>query len=409
MIKAGLSAAFLYAISPLVIQYSRSSWNPNLMPFFSTLVLYSAYKGIQQNKWQLFLVSGILLGIAVQLHYLSVFLGVILFLFLLLANMLAKEKSMIVRNFFKQCLSAVAGFLIGFSPFLAFEIKHGFPNILTIINFVIFQDPKAPDLTYDTFPQIISDVFFRVYGRLVAYFPPNEHFYRYAKEAITLWRYGVLLLGIFATAFIFYKLFKSFRQDRNYLKYLLFSIWIGFGIVLFGIYKKPIYDYYFGFMFPVPFLLVGNLLSRLFELKFPFKIISVLIFIVLVYLNWLGYPFRQIGNNQYRQVRAASEFILEKANGRPFNFALITGGNSDHAYRYIFEVNGKPPTIILNPEIDPKRKSVTGQLFIICEEIPCSPEGNSLWEVAGFGRAQIKDEWNVSVLKVYKLVHYKGE
>src|SRR3989344_3226639 len=31
---AGLIAAFLYAISPIVIVYSRSSWNPNPMPFF---------------------------------------------------------------------------------------------------------------------------------------------------------------------------------------------------------------------------------------------------------------------------------------------------------------------------------------------------------------------------------------
>jgi len=33
----GLIASGLYAISPLVVIYSRSSWNPNLMPFFSLL------------------------------------------------------------------------------------------------------------------------------------------------------------------------------------------------------------------------------------------------------------------------------------------------------------------------------------------------------------------------------------
>ncbi len=31
----GISAAALYALSPLVISYSRSSWNPNIVPFFS--------------------------------------------------------------------------------------------------------------------------------------------------------------------------------------------------------------------------------------------------------------------------------------------------------------------------------------------------------------------------------------
>jgi len=59
--------------------------------------------------------------------------------------------------------------------------------------------------------------------------------------------------------------------------------------------------------------------------------------------------------------------------------------------------------------IDPQRKSVTDQLFVVCEDPNCQPLGASLWEVAGFGRAEIADEWPVSVLKVYKLVHYPGK
>src|SRR5690242_16861095 len=38
--KAALFASALYTVSPLVIAYSRSSWNPNPMPFFSLLMLY---------------------------------------------------------------------------------------------------------------------------------------------------------------------------------------------------------------------------------------------------------------------------------------------------------------------------------------------------------------------------------
>src|SRR3989344_8452788 len=33
--RVAFIASSLYSISPLVIAYSRSSWNPNLMPFFS--------------------------------------------------------------------------------------------------------------------------------------------------------------------------------------------------------------------------------------------------------------------------------------------------------------------------------------------------------------------------------------
>lgn len=64
---------------------------------------------------------------------------------------------------------------------------------------------------------------------------------------------------------------------------------------------------------------------------------------------------------------------------------------------------------ILNQVIDPERKSVTEQLLIVCETLPCQPLGNSLWEVAGFGRAEIAGEWPVQVVQVYRLTHYKGK
>ena len=66
--KAGLYAAALYAVSPLVIAYSRSSWNPNPMPFFSLLILYIINKAIARYSWKKFLLAGVLFGIAFQSH-----------------------------------------------------------------------------------------------------------------------------------------------------------------------------------------------------------------------------------------------------------------------------------------------------------------------------------------------------
>ena len=71
--------------------------------------------------------------------------------------------------------------------------------------------------------------------------------------------------------------------------------------------------------------------------------ISAVSIVALLAINISGQPFQYPPNKQYEQVKSISEFILEKAGGKPFNFALITGGNSDHAYRYIFEVEGNPP------------------------------------------------------------------
>lgn len=73
-IKAALIASILYAISPLVIAYSRSSWNPNPMPFFSLLTFYTLYKAGEKKSLKLFFAVGFLVGIMMQLHYLTVFI-----------------------------------------------------------------------------------------------------------------------------------------------------------------------------------------------------------------------------------------------------------------------------------------------------------------------------------------------
>ena len=46
----GLVASSLYALSPIVIAYSRSSWNPNLVPFFSTLLIYFLWRSVARNE-----------------------------------------------------------------------------------------------------------------------------------------------------------------------------------------------------------------------------------------------------------------------------------------------------------------------------------------------------------------------
>src|SRR3989344_1004820 len=83
---AGLIAASLYAVSPIVIAYSRSSWNPNPMPFFSIITLYLLYIAVTKNGKWLFFVIGLLFGIILQLHYLATFLGVILIAYYLFAR-----------------------------------------------------------------------------------------------------------------------------------------------------------------------------------------------------------------------------------------------------------------------------------------------------------------------------------
>lgn len=398
-VKAALVASSLYAVSPLVIAYSRSSWNPNPMPLVSLLTLYLTYKSVKNPSFKKLILIGFFLGIALQFHYLATFLIIIVLIYILVSNFHLKKKISFSLN---QFLKILIGFLVGFSPFLLFEVRHGFPNIKTILGFIFSNVLSTSYGDNISFANVVKDVFFRLFGRLVTYFPPKEQFGFFDQNLLFLWQLFTVSLGVLSVLFILKKKDKLIK--------LFFEIWIVFGVILFGFYKKPIYDYYLGFMFPLPFILVGNFLSRVYEYKNKFfKAGSLLIFLGLFGFNLYYNPFQNTPNRQKDQVKSISAFVLSKTDNKPFNFALMTGGNSDHAYRYYFEVLGKPDVRMENIMNDPQRKTVTDQLLIVCEEKPCHPLGYPSFEVSNFGRAEVVGQWDVSVVKVYRLVHYKGK
>ena len=399
--KAGLIASVLYATAPLVIAYSRSSWNPNPMPFFSLLTLYLLYIAVKKSSIRVFLIVGLLLGFAIQLHYLTIFIGAIVFFFVLIGTYMQDKKG-IVKRYILDYLAIGSGFIIGLSPFLLFEVRHGFPNTQTIFRF-IFEGNAAGGYPKDqSFIENIIDVSFRLFARLTVAFPPPEQVNISENVYLQVLQIATVLLALVSIGALF------FIKDK--LKILLIGLWLFLGIFLFGIYKKPIYDYYLGFMFPLPFLLLGNFLFLLTQIRKFTKIwitsVSVVLFL-LIAVNLSANPFRYPPNKQKDQAKQIADFVLSKTDGKPFNFALLTRGNSDHVYRYFFEVANMAPVVILNPNIDSQRKSVTTQLLIVCEYSECQPLGNALWEVAGFGQAQIEGVWKISFVKIYKLRHFE--
>lgn len=69
--KAAFFASFLYAVSPVVIVYSRHSWNPNIMPFFSLLFVYSIWKFWHDDDYRFVLIAGLSFAVCMQSHYLA--------------------------------------------------------------------------------------------------------------------------------------------------------------------------------------------------------------------------------------------------------------------------------------------------------------------------------------------------
>ncbi len=396
--RIGLIAALLYSLSPVVISFSRSSWNPNIVPFFSLLLVYFLWRCIQYNEWKKLFWVGVCAGIGIQLHYTFLFLfGVIGVLMLLYGRSIKKMPYMAL---------GLLGFVIGFSPFLAFEVRHGFMNTRAILDFVFVG--KDTGFVVGKFFANIADVYFRLFARLVMRFPDTAMLGNLTHSVRNQWTILSWVLAILSGIALLSRTISAWKtnEKNKVIIYVIFLIWLVVPLFFFGVYKKPIYEYYFGIFFSLPFFMVAILIDHVMSIKKVGMVIGFGLVVALSIWNWQGRPFLFEPNHQLGQVETISREVLNHANGKPFNFALITGGNSDHAYRYFFEIWNRTPMVIDNAIVDPERKTVADQLLVVCEDTSCQPLGNSLWEVAGFGRAEIAGVWDVSVVKIYKLVHF---
>lgn len=395
---AGLIAAALYALSPVVIAYSRSSWNPNPVPFFATLAIYLSWRAVVREEWKGVFWIGLCLGIGLQLHYLFLFLFPVIGIWFLLYG--RKKKAL------EYYIFGLLGFLVGFGPFLLFEFIHKFPNTQSIIRFLLAGNETG--FTWELFRNTLNDVSFRLFGRLVLRLPQPEAWNELPSMIRFVWTAGVNTLLWSGMGLVLYRAVSARGSDASERKQtgVLFLLWFFVILLLFGLYRRGIYDYYFGIFFTLPFLLTGFLAS-FFSKRLTGKIVVAFVVGYLLWFNWQGRPFIYGPNNQLAQAKRISKAAFEKAEGKPFNFALLTHGQSDHSFRYFFEVWGNKPVTIENEAIDPERKTVTDQLIVICEEQECKPLGHPLWEIAGFGKAHIVGEWDVPWVKIFKLVHYE--
>ena len=368
-------ASSLYATAPLVVRYSRSSWNPNPLPFFSLLMIYLLYLGLTRKKIVYFLAAGASFGVAIQLHYLATIL-IAIFGLIVLTNTNFKRWPVIF-------LVYILGSIITFSPFLIFEIRHQLPNFKTIGEFVT----RGSTVGYQTknYSWLISNI-----GNILL-----EGITGFKETIVTKLVFWILTLGGF---------FGLIKYWKNFEKKLIFSIsliWFLGGLAGLRFYRGQIHDYYFEFMFPAPFLLTGLVFYLLWK-NIPLRILTVLATIaVIIYFCSNGF-YRYPPNRLIDQTEKVSDFIIEKSNGEPYNFALITDHNSDHAYRYFLEIKGHEPTEL--------ETMITNQLLVVCESQQCAPLGNPIWEIAGFGRGEIAGEWelpNIGI-KIFKLTHWPG-
>jgi 4-amino-4-deoxy-L-arabinose transferase-like glycosyltransferase len=386
--SAALISSFFYAIAPTVIIYSRSSWNPNIMPFFALLAIWGTWKFWQEKKWKWIPVIGISLAFTLQSHYLGLLLIPVVGLFYLLTFIRLKGE----KSFIKTSLLSLAIFLFLMSPLVIFDARHGWNNFGAIKKFFTERQTTVSALPWKALPKI-APLSEKIVTRVVA--GKDE-----AAGKFTLWGLVALSLYVFANRE------KLGKKEKNSFAILL--IWLGFALLGLGLYKQEIYDHYYGFFFAAPFIFLGGLITTSLKMDEKKILLGPIVAggLLLTLANFSNNPFEDTPNRQMARSRTIAEKIIAESKGEKFNLAVLAERNYEDGYQYFLEVEGAPVI-----DIDPQKAQETTaeQLFVVCElpKEKCEPTTNPKAQVANFGWSKIETEWEIEGLTLYKLIHSK--
>lgn len=335
---SGMVVAIMYAVLPLPVIFTRNSWNPNLAPLFSLLMLWYLVKIIEEksSSAKSYFILGILGGAIVQTHYMTLLLlvgvGVTLIYYL------RKNWSKLIRG----VVFAFVGFLITLSPFIVFEIRNDFVNTHAITRFIEAKEEKniryqlPASLWFNKVESTTTRLFSSLFGRDALTTDP-------ARTTLTSIIVIVLLLGLLSS-------FKKHDQASRTSRILFLTFLIP--LVLTGIYQENIHLHYLGFFFPLVYLLVAR--SRL---SIPL-VLGCLIYVTPQLAGYLSGS----GTNQVIRAQEVADYVINASQNKPYNLISASGTHTT-PYLYFTAISGHPPTI-----------STVSTVFLVCQGRPCSDE-----------------------------------
>ena len=387
---AALIASSLYALSPVIVYHSRFSWNPNIMPFFALITVYSLWKIWYEKKWSWILVTGLSFAIVLQSHYMGLVLLPLIALFWILSLTKALKNKKDRNDLIKYSIISVIAWIMVMSPLAVFDSKYNWRNFSAMRSF-FFEKSGGVGISFNQILNKFLPNFELVVTRLIIATKEN-----YAKLMTALLLFGSI--WIVATWRKLNKLYKS--------AYTILLVWIIIGVIGLSIYNPTIYDHYYGYMFPALFILLGGLSKSLIDKGKVWGVLFTgLVYLLLFGVNVANHPFKYEPNRQLERTISIAEKISEDANGERYNLAVIASQNYEGAYRYFLEHWNTSIVII-----DPQRadETIADVLYVVCEYedvSQCQPVSNPKAEVANFGWSKIDEKWEVGGVVLFKLLH----
>jgi len=372
-IAAGITA-IIYSISPVAIDYSQCSWNPNPLPLFSLLCIWGIYQVWQHKKYFWLPIVGASAAFALQMHHTAILLlpPICIFWFISYENL--KKRSLSTNKFVKNTIFGIIIVLLLMSPLLIFEIKNNWLNFQSFLS-LFSADSAAFSLTH-FLPQLYS-VFSLASSLLV----------------------GNIANGVIITTIICLAAFTYLFKNRHQNSAKIISIWLCITIFGLSLLNYPVLIHYLGTIFPAVFILFGAVFAQTIKKNWQIKWISIIVLLFVIINNLRLSPAFATPNRHLQKTEQIANLIAKESKGVPFNLEVISIQNYDESYLYYLE------NVVQSL---PSREILTDQLFVICEdEVNCYIDSTSQDHIIYFGAYEIENQWNVDNINVYRLIHTK--
>lgn len=390
-----LAAALMYALSPTAIIYSRSSWNPNIMPFFALLALFAIWKVWYKREFVWLTPAAISLAFTLQSHYLALLLVVVcgIFWFITFAKARQDVKTSL-KSFFRNTLKAEVWFVFLMSPLVIFDARHGWHNFAAIKKFFFERQTTLSAKPWTALPKL-----WPTWVKVV-----NSLFLREENLVLAAYVAGLIVLCVVWLVARNYKSIRSQNKSGSALTLLL--VWLAISLIGLGVYKQEIYAHYYGFFQVVPFILLGATLTDVLTKKIDPRLQTLFFagLFMLPFIELSASPLKYPPAQQITRARLVATQIEQESGGARFNLAVIAERNYEDGYQYFLE---KDDAAVADIDAQRADETITQQLFVVCE-LPvekCDPTHSDKAEVASFGWSKVVGEWEVYGVRVYKLEH----
>lgn len=347
-----LAVSLLYAVAPAIVKQDRIIWEPNLVPLFAILFAWLLIQQHNRISFRRVLAQGAVCGILVQLHYPNVF-------FIGLLAIVSFGHSVRLK-LWRYIPIATLGWLIGFmvilAPFLIYESAHGFTDIRG---------------TYETVVNM---------GTTVGKRETLLHAWEYAGRVI-----GKMLPNVNTPVVVLFFIGWFIFLIGHFTSWnVVWTIWFLLGSLAIGRYSGVVFDHYLNFLIPVPFFMLGSVISAARSKVWQVIVLGCVGVVVVTQLGKTD--IFSGGTGDIGRTSQAVRQMIQGAGSSPFSFTLIRSRSfSDLHYRYYFRVMGREPEqvmsdgykilyLVCGKPICPDVGSITSQLTIpvMCYDAHCS-------------------------------------